>query len=60
MIRKNRYENTQHAKDLSDAAREARNAAARAWRKKNKDRVQEYNRRYWERKATQEATAHEG
>ena len=65
-IRENRYEetefaeNTLQAQELSDAAREARNAAARAWRKKNKDRVQEYNRRYWERKATQEAANDEG
>lgn len=48
MIRKNRYENTQHAKDLSDAAREARNTAAREWRKKEKERVQEHNHRYVE------------
>lgn len=37
--------------NLSEAARQARNAASRAWRAKNKDRVREYNRRYWERKA---------
>ena len=36
---------------LSEAARQARNAAARAWRAKNKDKVKEYNRRYWENKA---------
>ena len=65
-IRENRYEetefaeNTLQAQELSDAAREARNAAARAWRKKHRDRVREYNRRYWERKATQEATVNEG
>ena len=36
---------------MSEAARQARNAAARAWRAKNKDKVKEYNRRYWENKA---------
>lgn len=36
---------------LSEAARQARNAASREWRMKHKDRVREYNRRYWEKKA---------
>lgn len=60
MLKNNRYEATQNAKKMSDAAREARNAASRAWRKKNKERVQEYNRRYWERKAAKEAANDEG
>lgn len=37
--------------ELSEAARQARNAAQRAWRAKNKDKVREANRRYWEKKA---------
>lgn len=37
--------------NLSEAARQARNAAAKVWRAKNKDKVREYNRRYWEKKA---------
>lgn len=41
--------------NLSEAARQARNAAAKAWRAKNKDKVREYNRRYWEKKAWKEA-----
>ena len=60
MIQNNRYEANQKAKKLSDAAREARNAASREWRMKNKERVQEYNRRYWERKAAKEAKNNEG
>ncbi|WP_265880649.1 hypothetical protein [Clostridium perfringens] len=32
-------------------AREERNAYMRVWRKKNKDRVKEYNSSYWERKS---------
>ena len=39
---------------LSEAARQARNAAARAWRAKNKDKEREYHRRYWEKKAQEE------
>ncbi|WP_168353954.1 hypothetical protein [Clostridium perfringens] len=36
---------------MNDKAREERNAYMRAWRKKNKDRVKEYNSSYWERKS---------
>lgn len=54
---------------LSDAAREARNAYHREWRRKNPDKVREYirrwrknnpekvreiNRRYWEKRAAEE------
>lgn len=42
-------------KGLSDAARAARNEASRIWRANNREKVQEYNRRYWERKAEREA-----
>lgn len=40
---------------LSPEARKARSAAARAWREKNKDKVREYNRRYWEKRAARKA-----
>lgn len=40
---------------LSDAAKAARNEASRIWRANNREKVQEYNRRYWERKAAREA-----
>lgn len=40
-----------------DAARNARNAYARQWRAKNKDRVRENNLRYWARRAEREAAA---
>jgi hypothetical protein len=36
---------------LSEQAREARAAYFREWKSKNKDKVREYNRRFWERKA---------
>lgn len=39
------------------AAKEARNAYAREWRKKNPDRVQANNQAYWVRKAKREETA---
>lgn len=40
-----------------DAARNARNAYARQWRAKNKERVRESNLRYWARRAEREAAA---
>ncbi|AOY55024.1 hypothetical protein [Clostridium perfringens] len=36
---------------MNDKAREERNAYMRAWRKKNRDRVREYNSSYLERKS---------
>lgn len=36
---------------LSDAAREARNAYARKWRRENPEKVKEYARRHWEKMA---------
>ena len=36
---------------MNEKAGEERNAYMRAWRKKNKDRVKEYNSSYWERKS---------
>ncbi len=38
---------------LSQEAREARRAYQREWRKKNRDKVREYEKRYWERKAAE-------
>ncbi len=38
-------------KEMSEAARAARNAYKRRWAKKNPEKVQAANRRYWERKA---------
>jgi hypothetical protein len=37
--------------DLSEAAKELKRAKQREWYRKNKDRVKENQRRYWERKA---------
>lgn len=36
---------------LSEEAKEARNAYYRAWRQKNRDKVRKNNQRYWEKKA---------
>lgn len=36
---------------MSEDAREKKNAYLREWRKKNKDKVKEINKRYWEKKA---------
>ena len=38
-------------KQLTDLARDERNDYARTWRRNNKDKVKEINRRYWEKKA---------
>lgn len=38
---------------MDEKAKEARRAYSNAWRAANKDRVREYNQRYWERKAAQ-------
>jgi DNA-binding CsgD family transcriptional regulator len=37
--------------NLSDKARELRNAAQREWKRKNPDKVRQYQINYWERKA---------
>jgi len=37
--------------ELSEQARRLRNEYQRQYRKKNPDKLKEYNRRYWERKA---------
>lgn len=37
-----------------EKAAEARRAYQKAWRAKNKDRVREYNRRFWEKQASKQ------
>lgn len=44
---------------LTQKAREARNRYYREWRKRNKDKVKESNKRYWERKAKKEGEVKE-
>ena len=39
--------------NLTENAKAAKNAYARAWRAKNRDKVREINARYWERKAAE-------
>ena len=41
-------------KEIDALAREAKRAYYRKWNAKNKDRVREYQRRYWQRKAEKE------
>ncbi len=36
---------------LEKKVKDARNEYFRNWRKKNKDKIKEYNNRYWEKKA---------
>jgi hypothetical protein len=43
--------------ELSEAAKAARRAYHKEWRAKNKDKVKERNRRYWEKKALEMETA---
>lgn len=38
-------------KELSEQARELKNKYHREWQRNNKDKVKEYNLRYWENKA---------
>ena len=40
----------------NENALQAQREYQRAWRKANKDRVREYNRRYWERRLSKEAS----
>ncbi len=39
---------------IEEMVREQRRSYYRKWRKENKDKVREYNRRYWQRKAEAE------
>ena len=38
-------------KKIEEVAKKLRNQSAKEWRKKNKDKVHEINKRYWEKKA---------
>lgn len=38
-------------KKISEDAKSVRNAYARAWRAKNRDKVKAANQRYWEKRA---------
>lgn len=42
---------------MNEAAQEARRAYKREWQRKNRDKVKEYQNRYWERKAQEAAAA---
>ena len=45
----------QEAQKMTEQAKEARRAYKREWNRKNRDKVAESQRRYWERKAAAEA-----
>lgn len=47
-------------KEMSEAAKLARNAYKRRWAKENPDKVKAANRRYWERKAQEAVAMEEG
>lgn len=40
---------------MTDEARAARNAYRREWNKKNKDKLKEYQDRYWAKKAKEQS-----
>jgi len=42
------------AEQLEELAREIQREYLREWRKKNPDKVKEYNQRYWRRRALRE------
>ena len=44
----------QKQKNLTEAAREARLEYYRQYRKNNKEKIREQNRRYWERRAAKQ------
>ena len=43
----------------NERAAEMRRAYHKAWRAKNKDKVREYNKRFWEKRAEQQAAQFE-
>lgn len=43
-------------KSLSSAAQQAKREYNRQWRKNNPDKIREAQRRYWEKKAAQQAS----
>ena len=46
--------NATHTTGMSDAANESRRAYLREWRAKSKDRIRDYNARYWAKRAERE------
>jgi hypothetical protein len=46
--------------ELMDMARQERNRHLREWRANNKDKVKEYNERYWIKKAEKSLAEREG
>lgn len=46
--------------NMTDEAKESHNEYYRNWRKKNKDKVREYNERYWQKKAALKNKSQDG
>lgn len=46
----------EHRQGMSREAREKYNEYTRNWRRRNRDKIRQYNDRYWERKAAQDVT----
>ena len=44
----------------SEKAAEIRRAYQKEWRAKNKDKIREYNRRFWEKQAERQAAQTDG
>lgn len=51
---------TRETKEMSEAARLARNSYHKKWAKENPDKVKAATRRYWEKKAQAATAAEEG
>ena len=47
-------------KQLEELAKEKQREYQREWRKKNPDKVKEYNKSYWERRALRELKENKG
>ncbi len=48
---------TENTNTAADAAKEARRAYKRKWNAEHKEKVKEYQRKYWERRAAKLAEA---
>ena len=46
--------------NISDTAKSIQREYLRSWREQHPEKVREYNRRYWEKKAAQTAAKKEG
>lgn len=59
-IEHNKRKTQRGGESMTEAAAQARKEYWKAWRKANADKVKQYNKNYWEKKAAQAAAAAEG